>query len=410
MSNLSNNKINVLYVSTLCSERMISDMFKNHTVKVNLAAQKFHRLIVQGMSFNRDMFEVNVLSLPPHQKNINKSKFTLQNETECGVLYTYIQVESNQFINRLGVLFHLTKSITKWILNSKNKPNIIFFDILNLSTSIVSLFVSKVFGVKTVAIVTDLPSCMYVLKNKISFRNKITIKFQNILLNKADGYVLLTEAMNQNLNKKNKPYCIIEGLSDFRILSERTQYKSYFESNIKVIHYSGGLYQKFGIISLIEAFMLIKNEDLRLHLFGNGDLNEFIKDCVNKDSRIVFFGYRDNREVLTDQLKATLLVNPRFTHEDYTKYSFPSKTIEYMASGVPLLTTKLPGIPDEYFKFVYTFKDEDTIGYKKSIEFVLNIPDKELKQFGKFAQTFVLDNKNNKIQAQKIYNTFYNSL
>ena len=37
-------------------------------------------------------------------------------------------------------------------------------------------------------------------------------------------------------------------------------------------------------------------------------------------------------KIVKEEKKSTLLVNPRFTNEEYTKYSFPSKNMEYMAS------------------------------------------------------------------------------
>ena len=36
-----------------------------------------------------------------------------------------------------------------------------------------------------------------------------------------------------------------------------------------------------------------------------------------------------------------------------------------MACGTPLLTTKLPGIPDEYYEYCYTLDDETVDGVIK---------------------------------------------
>lgn len=57
------------------------------------------------------------------------------------------------------------------------------------------------------------------------------------------------------------------------------------------------------------------------------------------------------------QQQATLLVNPRKGHEEYTKYSFPSKTMEYMASGTPTIMYKLPGLPIEYEEYLVLLPD-----------------------------------------------------
>jgi glycosyltransferase involved in cell wall biosynthesis len=400
-------KINVLYISTLCSERLISEMLSLNLGFPNLAAQKFHRLFAQGMALNIDLFNVNVLSVPEYQKSINSDKVIFKEpETEAGVLYRYVPIILIPIVKRIVVVIYLFAKIVKWRLTSKYKKNLIIFDILNLSTSIVSLFVSKILRIKSVAIVTDLPSLMYVLQEEKSVLDKLSIKLQNGLLSITNGYVFLTEAMNETLNQEAKPYCIIEGLSDIQLFSLKND--EVVDTGNKVFHYSGGLYEKFGVKALIDAFMQINRDDIRLHLFGNGELTSYIELCIEKDSRIVFFGYKKNEEVLHDQLNSLVLLNPRFTHEDYTKYSFPSKTMEYMASGIPLLTTRLPGIPKEYFDFVYVFEEENVEGYRRAMERILDIPKIELKVFGDRARNFVLQHKNNKVQAEKFYRTFDN--
>ena len=101
---------------------------------------------------------------------------------------------------------------------------------------------------------------------------------------------------------------------------------------------------------------------------------------------------------------ATLLVNVRDSGEQYTRYSFPSKTMEYMSSGTPLLTTRLSGIPDEYFDYVYALDDESEEGLKKTLDSILSKTPQELDQKGKSAKNFVKNNKNYVVQAERIYN------
>ena len=64
---------------------------------------------------------------------------------------------------------------------------------------------------------------------------------------------------------------------------------------------------------------------------------EKIIACSKKDNRIVFKGMVPNKIVVEDQLKATLLVNPRPSIGEFTRYSFPSKNMEYMVSGTPMV-------------------------------------------------------------------------
>ena len=109
-----------------------------------------------------------------------------------------------------------------------------------------------------------------------------------------------------------------------------------------------------------------------------------------------------NTEIVAREQEATLLVNPRPTDEEYVKYSFPSKTMEYMASGTPVLTTVLPGMPKEYHPYVYLLEDETAGGITKMLKEVLSNSDEELFRKGTEARRFVLEQKNNVIQARKI--------
>jgi len=56
-------------------------------------------------------------------------------------------------------------------------------------------------------------------------------------------------------------------------------------------------------------------------------------------------------------LKADVLVNPRENNEEYTKYSFPSKNIEYLASGNPVVAYMLDGMGDCYREYIYLLEN-----------------------------------------------------
>ena len=166
--------------------------------------------------------------------------------------------------------------------------------------------------------------------------------------------------------------------------------------------YAGGLHEKYGIKKLVEAFQKANIPNAVLHIYGDGDYAEKLQDL--KDPRICYHGVVTNEEVVAAELQASLLINPRPTAEEFTKYSFPSKNMEYMASGTPVLTTNLPGMPREYLNYVYVFDDESVDGMAKTLINVLNLPPKVLQDKGHDARQFVLDEKNNVVQAQKIIN------
>ena len=73
-----------------------------------------------------------------------------------------------------------------------------------------------------------------------------------------------------------------------------------------------------------------------------------------------------------------------------------------MASGTPLLTTRLPGIPADYAPFVYYFDAETQKSFSEKLSEILSMTDEELSTKGREAQAYVLQNKNNIAQADKI--------
>ena len=76
--------------------------------------------------------------------------------------------------------------------------------------------------------------------------------------------------------------------------------------------------------------------------------------------------------------------------------------MEYMASGTPVLTTVLPGMPKEYYPYVFFLEDETVEGIARVLPELLAKSDEELFEKGSRARAFVLDQRNNLVQAQKI--------
>lgn len=395
--------MNFLYLSTLCSESKFKEIFSKSKVKPQQQAQKFHKLLSEGLSqCAKSMY---YLSRPPinkyTNKNINLVKLEKVSENQ---LYHYLKVSNNPLVKHISLFFSGLLNTFKWTFKCKAEERVIICDILNLSISISALIASKLCKVKSIAIITDLPNYMnYSKQTKSVVRSLYSKVYRNVcnyFLKRYDYYVILTEQMNELVNPKKKPYVVIEGMVDIKMKSVPNKLEDKYKE--KVIIYAGALYEKYGVKSLIEAFVKMKNQDARLWLFGDGDLVNEIANYKEADSRIEYFGVVANELVVKEQLKATLLVNPRPSSEEFTKYSFPSKNMEYMASGTPVITTPLKGMPQEYNDYIYLFEDETVDGMGKTLTTILSKDIKDLHNKGIKAKEFVLKEKNNMVQAEKI--------
>ena len=168
----------------------------------------------------------------------------------------------------------------------------------------------------------------------------------------------------------------------------------------RVCFYAGGVSKQYGLENLVKGFCLANLPDTQLHIYGPGDYVQELK--AMDDDRIFYGGMLLSSQIVEKELEATLLVNPRPTNEEYVKYSFPSKTMEYMASGTPVLTTVLPGMPKEYYPYVFFLEDETAEGIARILPELLAKSEEELFEKGSRARTFVLEQRNNLLQAQKI--------
>ncbi|MHC1779101.1 MAG: glycosyltransferase [Bacteroidales bacterium] len=384
--------MNILFVARIISNDAFDILLKKG-YKLRSTAQKFHKLILEGFLANCNSI-TNLSSIPIHKER----KIILNNSIDKENLkFKYTYSSKIKVLNDVMVFISAFFISCKWCLNNKKEDCFIFVDNLCVSLSVSAFIAAKIFRVKILTVVTDVPG--YTLNNKMSFRAEVAMYIVKKIFSHFDYFILLTEQMNDIVNPKNKPYLIMEGLVDIN-MEDKLTHKS---KNEKIVLYAGGLIIKYGIVDMLNAFMRLEGDNLRLHLYGDGDAVKYIIKCTKKDERIKYFGVCSNDIVVEDQLKSTILINPRPTNEEFTKYSFPSKNMEYMVSGTPVLTTKLPGMPKEYYNHVYLIENESIDGiYVILKEILFKISENDLYEKGISAKEFVIKNKNNIIQSKKI--------
>lgn len=255
-------------------------------------------------------------------------------------------------------------------------------------------------NVKLVVIAPDLPEFMSQQRNVLKDAYKYCQqKKLNKIYKSVDGWVLLSKHMSERLPTKENNWIVMEGIFN-KVADEIHSNES--KSAERYIMYAGTLAQRYGIQSLVRAFHNSKLTDVNLCICGAGDSKSMIEKYASLDSRIKYLGQLKREDVLALQKHATLLVNPRTPEGEFTKYSFPSKTMEYLASGVPTLMYKLPGVPEEYFEHCYVVEELGEHVLTQTLESVLSKDSAELKRKGEKARQFILEYKNPEIQMRKV--------
>jgi glycosyltransferase involved in cell wall biosynthesis len=398
----------ILFLGLLFREEDEKIILNNSKVGINNSCNTLQWNLIKGFKENENINIKIINSIPSGNYPILNRKLFFEtrewihgktSNKEVGFINFYIV---KHFMRQIKYY----KEIIKWIKDNKEKEKcIVIYDMYLPFLKNIKKLTKAEHNVKKCLIVGDLPNEYGHSYEKIKSSFKYYfLKYRGLksmeLIKYFDSYVLLTEYMKLPLKIKDKPYVVVEGVVD----ENRKYYpkNSIKEYNNKIIMYTGILNEQYGIRTLLDAFNEVKDQNYELWLCGNGDMNEYIKKKSAEDNRIKYFGYVRKNKLLELEKEITVYINPRTNEGRYTKYSFPSKTMEYMLSGKPILMYKLDGIPDEYDQYLYYIEGNQASDIADKILEICEKPQCELDDFGQKARLFVLENKNSKIQAKKI--------
>lgn len=393
----------ILVVTNSCSAKKYEEVCKLRYKTIVDPQQKFFRLFIDGLS-RLDGVEVEVLSaLPVSASTVNQKRFEYETEvTETGTRYHYLPFRNGKFSRYLSLIHSVKKYTKKLCCDLKSENTYIITDALIPVLTIPCKRIAHKKKIKIGAIVTDIPSLATKMKNrKESFLKSLFLqtyqRISDIDLRSYDFYVPLTESINDVVNEKNRPYCVVEGFADSGDTSISETHENY-------VMYAGGVYEKYGVKNLVDAFVSLNRTDMSLKIFGDGSYVEELNAVCDEHTNVQYMGCVLPEQVVEYEKKALLLVNPRPTDENFAKYSFPSKTMEYLLSGTAVISTRLPGIPQEYFNVMYAFEDSSYDGILEGLRSVLEIPAEDLVKQGARGHDFVINEKNNVRMAEIIKN------
>ena len=346
-----------------------AEVIKNSKRTVEFSANVFQQKLISGL--NCCVKELDVISAPFIGSYPNAySKLTFNGFEVAQNKYRYVNFNNLWGFRNYSRACSLKKSLNEFISCEDDDKIIIVYSPHTPFVQAAAYAKKKDPRIKICLIVPDLPQYMN-LNAKKSILYRVGKKYDIFKFNKSnalvDSYVLLTDAMRNKIDIHGCPYIVVEGIVDPNALRScsrdiQTEEKQPRE---RYIVYTGKLNEKFGVKDLVDSFTALPYEDCRLILCGNGDVFEYAKEKAEADKRIVLLGQVTPDVAREWVAKADVLVNPRKNDEEYTKYSFPSKNIEYLASGNPVVAYMLDGMKPLYSEFLYSVDRnlEETLSY-----------------------------------------------
>ncbi|OHT44640.1 glycosyltransferase [Flavobacterium tructae] len=390
----------IIFVGGLFPKELRNEIESKSVGVIQYAADALQWAIVDGLDNYVDNLNIvnlaSVGSYPSRYKDLKMKSLSFSHKSGSKDLNVgYINLTVYKFYS----IYRNTKKAFKNIEFNENE----IFVIYGIRTLVIKAAVDLKKANPTLKICLVVPDLPEFMSDNDSFAYKTLKKLEKKLLDrilkKVDYFVLLSDYMHEPLNVGQRPWIRVEGIfnsKDDNIIVEKEHFKT--------ILYTGTLAKRYGILNLLNAFALIKDENYRLWICGDGDAKDELDEMARNDKRITSFGQIPREQVLNLQKKATVLVNPRLSEGDFTKYSFPSKTMEYLASGTPCIMHNLAGIPKEYFDYCFVSKEETANGLYQTIISVCEMDQLELNKFGERAKDFIFENKLPAKQCEKIFN------
>lgn len=374
----------------------------NSDLNPQMQTHKFIWKFIRALEY-KNTSKINYYSFPivsswPRNKKI----FFYYKKSRINLGEKDIIIKELPFIN-FPILRYLTRFLSVFcilLINIFRFNKVILYSV-HLPIMLTGVLFSKVFRKKTIGIWTD-PPAVHNNRNIISsfFRKVEKILSKRTML-KIDKIISVTHQLSEDYSQ-NKPTLVIEGFSE-----ENKYCNSLVNQNTSFnVVYTGYLSRIYSVDNIVEAFKKL-DDNYILHLYGKGDLVDQVVRTNEKHKNIIYHGFKTNIDEIQEiQANADLLINARGADKDFVKYSFPSKLLEYMSSGTPVLTTLLPGMPAEYKEYLIELKDNTSECIKKSIIEISHMNRYHFKRIGLKAYDFA-KTKNDFNQGMKIYDFIF---
>ena len=340
------------------------------------------RIRRQAEALDEAGYEVDVLcrysgKQPPRQKFGNVTAYRIMNapSRENKIFYFL------QSIVFLAVAFFrlLILSITKRykVIQAHNLPDYLIF----------AAILHKVFGVKLILDIHD-PSVDLFEEKWPGKKNKalkfLMAKAEKYSCKLADKLITVTNTCKERLVERGNPPDKItlilntanEGLFEFN--SER-RFRE-ITNGVKLI-YHGTIAERFGLHNVISAMPILLKDvpDSILNIYGRYEGSYLIKlknlvSDLNLSENVNLNG-RINREQLPDLINNHDIGIVPYLQTDYMNLSLPTKAFEYIAAGLPLVSTKLKDLYETFDDNCIKYIDEsDPKQIAGAISFICSNP------------------------------------
>ena len=374
--------MNVVFLTSSTSERVFQEICQESPVLPNPSNQNFYHKVIKAVSFYEN---VEVVSHRPFTKGMVLPP--VEDGDDDRVPYHYTQIKNNIFYKVFDEEREIVHKTMKILDSYLHKDCIIVVDVLRRNLLNAALKIKRKQRIPVIGVITDNPLNLSNAKTRLA---ESTIKKTA----KLDGILALTDGLLNVFAVSDKPHYIFEGIVEDIPPFKKEPLGDYFA-------FAGSLYERYGVKTLIDAF---KDNEYKKNLvvLGNGPLKNYIADLSQHNHRILYLSQLSKSKTYAIEQHAIANINPRPLNPMIDAQSIPSKMLEYLASGVPTISTKHPRLYDLFKNDVYWIEDCSIEGIRKAISDFMNVSSSEKNKKALSAKTKVYSMYGSLVQGEGI--------
>ena len=374
--------MNVIFLTSSTSTKVFKNICSESRVLPNPSNQNFYHKIIKAVSFYDN---VEVISHRPFTKGMVLPK--VEDDHDDRIPYHYTKIKNSPIYKLFQEKHEIIHETMKVVDSYLHKDVVIVVDVLRRNLLTAALKIKRKHHIPVVGVLTDNP---HNLTNSSSRSSEKTID----LAAKLDGFLTLTNGLLSAYGIAGKPSYLFEGIVEDIPLFRKEPLGDY-------LAFVGSLYERYGVKNLIDSFHNL-NKNVNLVVLGNGPLKSYISHVAEDDHRVLYLSQLSKDKTYGIEQHALANINPRPLDSKLDNESIPSKMLDYLASGVPTISTKHPRLYELFKKDVYWIEDSSTEGIRKAIIDFLDAPSSEKNKKALSAKTKVYSMYGSLVQGEGI--------
>ena len=227
------------------------------------------------------------------------------------------------------------KDYQKKVIKTLQKDDVVvFYNVVYFDLGLINKIKRR--GNKAVLILADFTDS---LSESGNYKRWAVSRFIAREFKKFDYGIALSERAKRFFSPKAK-LIVMEGGINY---SDYEDYKPPIKSDVIRFMYAGTLSYVTGIDTLLDAISMVSADNVEFYISGKGELDQRVSEEAKKDKRIKYLGFVSDKQYYTLLNDVDVLINPRNMTLLQNQNNFPSKVLEYLATGREVISTKFPG-------------------------------------------------------------------